>query len=81
MEGVNLEEIPADAIAQIERNRVVIQDELNDYRKKCSERFYNFFSTVAKAANDLDDGFAFYVDLYGHVDATIRYALSLGYVL
>ena len=31
-------------------------------------------NTFAKAANDLDDGFAFYVDLYGHVDATIRYA-------
>ena len=33
-------------------------------------------SAVAQAANDLDDGFAFYVDLYGHVDATIRYGFQ-----
>ena len=79
MEGVNLEEIPADVIAQIERNRVVIEDELNDYQKKVVEQFCNFFSVVAQAANNLDDGFAFYVDLYGHVDATIRYAFSFLY--
>ena len=55
---------------------MVMQDEMNDYRKNCADKFYSFFATVAQAANDLDDGFAFYVDLYGHVDATIRYAFQ-----
>ena len=73
MEAVNQDDIPCEALAQLQRNIVVMQDEMNDYRKNCADKFYSFFSTVAQAANDLDDGFAFYVDLYGHVDATIRY--------
>ena len=46
-------------------------------RENCADRFSSFFSTMAQAANDLNDGFAFYVDLYGHVDATIRYGYYL----
>jgi len=69
MEGVDLDLIPADVLAHIERNRIVVEDEFNDHRKRSSE---HFFSTVAKIDKDLDNGFAFYVDLYGHVDATIR---------
>ena len=76
MEAVNQDDIPPAALAQLQRNIVVMQDEMNDYRKNCADKFYSFFATVAQAANDLDDGFAFYVDLYGHVDATIRYGFQ-----
>ena len=68
MEGVSQEDIAPGALTQLQRNVVVLQDEINDYRKDCGDKFYAFFFSVAQAVNDLDDGF--YVDLYGHVDAT-----------
>ena len=72
-EGVSVDDVPQEVMDRLKRNVVVIEDELKDYRKSCVDQFSSMFSAVAKEANDLDDGFAFYVDLYGHEDATIRY--------
>ena len=72
-EGVSVDDVPQEVMDRLKRNVVVIEDELKDYRNSCVDQFSSMFSAVAKEANDLDDGFAFYVDLYGHVDATIRY--------
>ena len=58
------------------RKRIVIEEQICAYRKKKNivEQYCAFFSSVAGDFNDLDDGFAFYVDIYDHVDATFRYA-------
>jgi hypothetical protein len=71
LEGVS-EDIPDDDLAQIKRNWVVLGDELSDYRKSCVDHFVKLFSSAAETANMIDDGFAFYTDMYGHVDASIR---------
>ena len=72
-EGVSVDDVPQEVTERPNRNVVVIVDELKEYRNSCVDQFSSMFSAVAKEANDLDDGFAFYVDLYGHEDATIRY--------
>ena len=36
------------------------------------EHYFLLFKMAAETANVIDDGFSFYVDLYGHVDASIR---------
>ena len=73
-EGVSVDDVPQEVTDRLNRNEAVIEDELKDNRKSCVDQFSSMFSAVAKEANDLDDGFAFYVDMYGQVDATIRYS-------
>ena len=58
--------------AQIKRNLVVLDSEFEDYRKSCVDQFMELFRAAAKVASDCDDGFAFYLDTYGHVDSSIR---------
>ena len=72
LEGVDKTNIPAEQLAQIERNWVVVEDEIKDYRQSMLEHYFLLFKMAAETANVIDDGFSFYVDLYGHVDASIR---------
>jgi hypothetical protein len=71
-EGVDKTNIPADVLSRLERNTVVVEDELKDYRQSMLDHYFLLFKLAAETANVIDDGFSFYVDLYGHVDASIR---------
>ena len=43
MDGVDKTDIPADQLAQIERNWVVVEDEIKDYRQSMLEHYFLLF--------------------------------------